>query len=29
MDLDFSSACFDEAADTSQCENQSIGRRDA
>lgn len=22
-------ACFDEAADTSQCENQSIGRRDA
>ncbi len=22
-------ACFDEAADISQCENQSIGRRDA
>lgn len=22
-------ACFDEAADMSQCENQSIGRRDA
>lgn len=22
-------ACFDEAADVSQCENQSIGRRDA
>ena len=22
-------ACFDETADTSQCENQSIGRRDA
>ena len=22
-------ACFDETADTSQCENQPIGRRDA